>query len=244
MFEPIYRRQQANNSMHSQLLQALGLRIVSGEFKPGDKLPHETQLLALYDVSRPVLREVIRVLVAKGLLLSRQGLGSVVRHQIDWHLLDPDVLFWLIKTKPQKDYIENLTALRRIFEPEVAALAARCATKEALSLIELAYEGMASAETVEELLLPDLAFHRYIAQATNNEMIAYIANMLSFALSESIKLSSKLPNTHDLSLPRHKAILTAIQNKDSQAARMATLLLLDETIDDLNKVLDSEINLA
>jgi DNA-binding FadR family transcriptional regulator len=69
--------------------------------------------------------------------------------------------------------------------------------------------------------------------------MAYIGNMLSLALRESIKLSSRLPNTHALSLPRHKAILTALQNRDALAARQATLLQLDATEEDLSAVISS-----
>ena len=98
---------------------------------------------------------------------------------------------------------------------------------------------MASAGTKDELLEPDLAFHRRIAEATGNDLLAYIGNMLSLALRESIKLSSRLPNTHELSLPRHKAILTALQNRDALAARHATLVQLEETVEDLSAVISS-----
>ena len=68
--------------------------------------------------------------------------------------------------------------------------------------------------------------------------------MLSLALRESIKLSSLHPNTHALSLPRHKAILTALLNRDPLAAHQATLVQLKETRDDLSEVLDSSSGLV
>jgi DNA-binding FadR family transcriptional regulator len=142
--------------------------------------------------------------------------------------------------------VQTLLETRRIFEPAAAALAARAATEEQLRGIAAAYEGMAAARTTEELLEPDLAFHRRIAEATGNDLLAYIGNMLSLALRESIILSSQLPNTHELSLPRHKAILTALQARDSLGARQATLVQLEETGDDLSTVLaeDGRVNLA
>ena len=96
---------------------------------------------------------------------------------------------------------------------------------------------MEAARTADEILEPDLAFHRRIAEATNNPLLAYIGNMLSLALRESIKLSSQLPNTHALSLPRHKAILTALLARDPFAAQQATLVQLKETREDLSEVL-------
>jgi len=233
----------ARKSMHAHIVRNLGLRIVAGEFAPGARLPVEATLLAEYDVSRPVLREAVRVLAAKGLVLSRQRAGAVVRPRNEWHLLDPDVLYWLIQAKPQAEFVETLLTVRRVFEPAAAALAAKVASDESLQGIAEAYARMEAAATPEQLLEPDLAFHRRIAEATNNDLLAYIGNMLSLALRESIKLSSKHPNTHALSLPRHKAILTALLHRDPLAAHQATLVQLKETRDDISEILAHDLDL-
>lgn len=233
----------ARKSMHARIVRDLGLRIVGGELAPGTRLPAEAVLLAEHDVSRPVLREAIRVLVAKGLVLSRQRAGAIVRPRNEWHLLDPDVLYWLIQSKPQAEFVKTLLTVRRVFEPAAAALAAQVASDEALERIGEAYAGMEAARTAEALLEPDLAFHRRIAEATNNDLLAYIGNMLSLALRESIKLSSRLPNTHALSLPRHKAILTALLNRDPLAAHQASLVQLRETSEDISEILGSVVDL-
>ena len=237
-----YRQPPERKSMHARIVRDLGMRIVGGQFKPGDRLPGEAGLLADYEVSRPVLREATRVLVAKGLVVSRQRAGAIVRPRNEWHLLDPDVLYWLIQSQPQAEFVETLLTVRRVFEPATAALAAKVASDAALRGIAEAYEGMEAATTAAELLEPDLAFHRRIAEATNNDLLAYIGNMLSLALRESIKLSSRLPNTHALSLPRHKAILTALLNRDPLAAHQATLVQLKETREDLSLILDADFN--
>jgi DNA-binding FadR family transcriptional regulator len=239
-----YQQPPERKSMHAQIVHDLGMRIVSGELRPGDRLPAEASLCGDYDVSRPVLREATRVLVAKGLVVSKQRAGAIVRPRSDWHLLDPDVLYWLIQGKPQSEFVDTLLTVRRIFEPAAAALAARVASAESLKKIADAYAGMEAAKTPDELLEPDIAFHRCIAEATGNDLLAYIGNMLSLALRESIKLSSKLPNTHALSLPRHKAILTALLSRDPLAARQATLVQLEETREDLSVILRSELDLA
>ncbi len=238
-----YRLQPEGKSMHGRIVRELGLAILAGALKPGDRLPAEAVLLEKYDVSRPVLREAVRVLVAKGLVVSKQRSGAIVRPRNEWHLLDPDVLYWLIQTKPQPEFVSTLLTVRRVFEPAAAALAAKAATEDQIEAIAEAFSGMAAARTTEELLEPDLAFHRRIAEATNNDLLAYIGNMLSLALRESIILSSQVPNTHELSLPRHKAILTALRNRDALAARQATLVQLEETGDDLSTLLPG-VNLA
>lgn len=237
-----YREPPDRKSMHTRIVHDLGIQVVSGKYLPGERLPLEPSLCAAYDVSRPVLREATRVLVAKGLVVSRQRAGVTVRPRAEWHLLDPDVLYWLIQARPQAEFVETLMTVRRIFEPAAAALAARHASLEQLNGIAEAYSRMEAARTAEELLEPDVAFHRRIAGATGNDLLAYIGNMLSLALSESIKLSSKLPNTHALSLPRHKAILTALVNRDAISARQATLVQLQETREDISLILDAQMD--
>ena len=85
--------------------------------------------------------------------------------------------------------------------------------------------------------MPDLEFHRAIMSATHNDMLMYIGHMLTLALSESIKLTSRHPDTYALSLPRHKAILTAIQNRDPLAARQASLVQIENARADADTIL-------
>src|SRR5207247_6789766 len=136
-------------------------------------------------------------------------------------------------------FVHTLMGLRRVFEPGAAAMAAQAATDDQLAAISAAYDGMAGATEGDEMLEPDLAFHRRIAEATGNDLMAYIGNMMSLALRESIKLSSKHPNTHELSLPRHRAILTALMNRDPLGAQQATLVQLAETREDLSAIFQS-----
>jgi DNA-binding FadR family transcriptional regulator len=222
-----YRHPHQGKSMHSRIVQDLGIDIVSGKLAPGERLPAEAGLCTTYGVSRPVLREATRVLVAKGLVISKPRVGSIVRPRVDWHMLDPDVLYWTMSQVPEHDFFRSVLTVRRIIEPAAAALAASLATDDDVRRIETAYRKMESASTPEALLEPDLQFHREIMAATHNDLLAYIGNMMSLALSESIKLTNSHPNAHALSLPRHKAILTAIQSRDPLGARQASLVQLE-----------------
>ena len=131
-----YRAKPEGKSMHGRIVRELGQRIVSGDLAPGDRLPAESELIVKYEVSRPVLREAVRVLVAKGLVVSRQRAGAIVRPRNEWHLLDPDVLYWMIQTRPAPDFVRSLMAVRQVFEPGAAALAAQAATDEQLAASE------------------------------------------------------------------------------------------------------------
>src|SRR6478735_7181899 len=96
-----YRTPGKRKSLHARIVQELGMQIVSGAFVPGQRLPAEPTLCESYGVSRPVLREATRVLVAKGLVVSKPRVGSVVRARDEWHMLDPDVLVWTVKLLPE-----------------------------------------------------------------------------------------------------------------------------------------------
>lgn len=232
-----YRNLEKRKSMHARIVQELGMQIVGGTLAPGQRLPPEPTLCETYGVSRPVLREATRVLVAKGLVVSKPRVGSVVRPREEWHMLDPDVLYWTVNSIPEGEFFRSLMTVRQIIEPAAAALAAISANAEDRARITAAYARMEQAQTAADLLEPDLEFHRAIMAATHNNMLAYIGNMLSLALSESIKLTSRHPNTHALSLPRHKAILTAIEHGDALAARQASVVQLDNARADANSIL-------
>ncbi|WP_224972278.1 FadR/GntR family transcriptional regulator [Acinetobacter oleivorans] len=224
-----YKNPIPSKSQHALIVQQLGLKIVSGEISENEKLPSEVDLCEEYKVSRPVFREAIRVLNAKGLTYSRPKIGTVVRPKEEWHLLDPDVLFWLIQTTPEHDFFKTLSTVRRVLEPELAYIAASTANEEDIERIKHAYDGMEKATTVEEFIEPDIQFHLAIAKATHNDLLAYMSKMLVLPLQQSIQVTSLRPNLQGHSLPRHKAILTAIENKDPLSARHASLVQLDDT---------------
>lgn len=220
---------QRRKSMHNRIVQELGTQIVSGRFKPEEKLPLEATLCEEYQVSRSVLREATRVLGAKGLVYSKPRVGAVVRPRAKWHLLDPDVLSWLMQSTPHSEFFNTLAGVRKILEPEIAAMAASTASDDDIGVIQAAYERMECAQDHEQLLQADLDFHRAIAEATHNDLLAYMCNMLSLPLRESINITNRRPDIQALSLPRHKAILTAIKNRDALGARHASLVQLDDT---------------
>lgn len=232
-----YRKPPKRKSLHSQIVHDIGMGIVAGRWEPGQKLPAEALLCEEYAVSRPVLREATRVLVAKGLVYSKPRVGSVVRPRGEWHLLDPDVLHWLMQSSPQNDFFAMLTNVRAVIEPAAAAMAAQYATPEEVAAIAEAYERMEASGSADSLLQPDLDFHARIADATHNDLLTHLCNMLSSALREALRYSNQRPNLHELALPRHKAILTAIEHGDALGARQAALVQLDDARDALGAVL-------
>jgi DNA-binding FadR family transcriptional regulator len=97
-----YRQPPQRKSMHARIVRDLGMRIVAGEFAPGERLPAEATLLAEFEVSRPVLRESNASARRQGSRAVAPACRAKVRPRSEWHLLDPDVLYWLIQTQPPR----------------------------------------------------------------------------------------------------------------------------------------------
>ncbi len=226
-----YRQPRPRKSQHALIVHELGKRIVSGYFQPEERLPAETQLCHDYEVSRTVLRESMRVLIAKGLVWSKPRVGSVVRPRHDWHTLDPDVLHWIMQTSPPEAFHDMLAEVRHIVEPATAALAARHATHQEADHIGDAFSRMEAASDGphDQSLPPDFEFHCRIAEASHNPLLAHLCTVILQTLHESIKQATQPAERHKLSLPRHRAILTAIQNHDALGARQASLVQLEST---------------
>lgn len=228
----------SRRSIHGQIAHEIGQRILRGDFPPGAVLPNESAFSTELKVSRTALREAIKVLAAKGLVDSRPKIGTRVRPRNLWNMLDPDVLAWSFSVGDTERHAVNLTEMRRILEPAAAALAAERADAEQIARIEQAYEAMAAAgEDIEAGLLPDLQFHQAILEATGNEFMAPLGYLIESALAASIKLSSSYPGARTNSLPRHRAVLDGIRAHDPVSAHAAMVRLLQDTRDDIERVL-------
>ncbi len=219
-------------NLNAQMVSLLGQRIVQGHYQEGEQLPVEADLCTEFSISRPILREATKILISKGLLSSRPRVGTIVKPRSQWNLLDSDVLSWVTESLPAEQFLDILFEARMAIEPSAAELAARKASDEDIEKIRLAYEGMASAKTVEESLEPDIRFHQAIMSATQNEVISYIGQTLHNALALSFSLTSWHEDLLKQTLPRHKAVFDAIVAHDPQAAgEAARALLLDSRKD-------------
>src|SRR5579859_3497309 len=116
----------------SKIGARIGTKIVSGRLLPGTILDGEIEASELLNVSRSAYREAIRILVAKGLVQSRPKFGTRVTNTAQWHLLDPDVLSWMFAKEPPRELLARLFELRKIVEPEAAALASERRSQEHL----------------------------------------------------------------------------------------------------------------
>src|SRR4051812_29570854 len=97
--------------VHGAVVDRLGLAIGAGQLRPGDQISVE-QLGQEFGISRTVVREVLRVLESKGLIVARPRTGTRVTPVDMWDLLDRDVILWRVHGPDRNRQLEELVALR------------------------------------------------------------------------------------------------------------------------------------
>lgn len=225
--------------MLGHTLDLLGEVIVSGHYAPGSSLPPETVLCAQYGVSRTVIREAVKSLVAKGLVSTGPKVGTRVLEADQWNWFDPQVVNWQGKTGLSREFLRDLHELRRVVEPAAVRIAAERSTPEDIAAIEDAYAGMKKAiEEGGDYVTHDLRFHQGLLKACHNRMVIQMSKALGALLRTSFEISTSKPNGPASSLPMHRAVLDAVIARNPARAEAATLVLIDNAGDDIELVLD------
>jgi len=223
--------------LENSLVDALGRHIVSGEWPPGKLIPPEPQLLADLGISRPTLRESLRVLASKGLIESRQKFGTFVLPMNTWNFLDPDLLSWLGSTRLTSQMVHEIIAFRRLIEPAVAAMAALGADPDGVRAIAYTLSEMKDKrDDHNAYLLADQAFHQAIFDATGNRFVSCLGAVVSTVLNLSFSIQQKSLLKPEQALALHSAVSQAIDAKDAHRAEKAMLNLLEQAEDELNQV--------
>ncbi|HEX6120782.1 MAG TPA: FadR/GntR family transcriptional regulator [Dongiaceae bacterium] len=215
--------------LHHSLAQDIGARILREEYAPGSLLPNEAEWCDVYGVSRTAVREAIKMLAAKGLIVSRPKIGSRVRPREAWNLLDRDVLAWYWAASDQQHFLSNVQQMREILEPEAAALAAVNHTASQLATIEAAYKGMVESTNIADWNTHDVRFHLAILGAADNELLVPLGILIESALSNMFAFTASHNEDVRKALPLHEAILAAIRRRSPAAARRAARVLLADT---------------
>ncbi len=217
-------------SLATQVAREIGRRIVSNSYAPGDLVEDEGALAERYQVSRSVIRDAVKILVGKGLLEVRRGIGTRVRSRSSWGLLDDDVLAWYQSAPPDADMLRQLMDIRLVFEPKAARWAAERGSADAHQQIGAAVERMeAEKGSVEDFVVADAVFHRSILRATENEFLVALEGIIFSALLSSIRLTNVDPRSNEASLPFHRSVYEAIAARDGDRAEKVMEQLLGDT---------------
>ncbi len=214
--------------LHGMVARDIGILIVSGRYKAGDLLDGEIEASDRLNVSRTAYREAVRILAAKGLVEVRPKIGTRVSPREKWHLLDPDVLSWIFKYEPDEHLLESLFELRKIVEPEAAALAAKRRSEEHLRVMLEALEGMAEHTLAEEAgRIADQNFHAALLDASGNPFLTSLTSGVSAAIAWTTVFKQRRRPLQRDPIPDHRRVYEAIAAADPQAAHRAMAELVD-----------------
>jgi len=217
-----------------QLTHDLGNAIVKGKYKIGDGLPTEAELCTEFDVSRSATREAVKMLSAKGLIVSRPKKGIRVLPESNWNMFDTDVLTWILSSNPSLSLLKSFTEVRAAIEPQAAALAATNATFEDIEEIEKALTRMEQSEKgLDDHLDSDIAFHTAVLKASGNCFIMQLSDFISTALRVSIRYTNKIKGEEG-DVQKHADILNTIKSRNPEKAHHAVKTILDEALELIN----------
>ena len=209
----------AEGSTHQVVTHIRGL-IERGELRPGDRLPAERNLAARLGVSRPSVRAGLRALTAMGVVQPRHGSGTYIPNGPP--VLQPEPLSFLAA-------LHGFTGLemyeaRRILEVGAAGLAAERASDEQIAALAAHLASLfESIESPQVFLVHDINFHRTMAAASGNPIVASLVEMVSALYYDSRRQTAERASERDLrdAAEAHRRIYEAVLARDAGAARKA-----------------------
>lgn len=199
--------------------------LARGDLAPGDRLPPERELTERFGVGRGSVREALRELEILGMVEARQGAGTYVRAVDSRELMAPFRSVVALSSAA----VDDVVAFRRMFEPEVAAMAAANADDDDRALLQHALRRFDRATGPTGAIAADVDFHEAVARCSGNPVVIAVQHALAELLAEFRGHLSAASYERDQEVARgHQAVFGAIVAGDPDGARHAMARHLDE----------------
>lgn len=214
---PIQRRK-----LYQDVVERLMQRIQAGEIRPGDHLPPERELMDVYGVGRPAVREALQALERSGIVEISHGERAkvVVPTARDLILQIASGTRHLLQSQP--DMLEHLKEARLFLEVGTARMAAQKASPEDVEALRLRIEEQrASLTDMDRFLACDMAFHREIARVSANPIFPAVIEAVFQWAGDYYQPLVRAPGAEQLTLVEHARLVDAIAAHDPDAAEEA-----------------------
>lgn len=206
----------AKSTLADEVAQRVTEMIREGEYEPGDRLPSISEMASRFEVGHPTLREALKKLEVLGTVEIKHGSGVYVKDDRDVLLMSNPIF----SGEVSKDMMVDLIEARIPLELESVAQAARNATEEDIERLEqLLEEAERYLEDDEALNQTNMAFHREVAIASGNMVIAQILEVLSNLFEREQRVLLDIHGSRDEDHAEHLHILDAIREGDAELAR-------------------------
>lgn len=220
------------SSLTYRIVEDLGIAIVTGQYLERSPFFVEDDLCKYYCVGKAILREAVKILTDKGLLDAKPRHGTWVQPEMNWNLLDPDVLRWTLEGKRSLPLLIELMQMRLAVEPIAARLAAQSAsTFERVAMAEATERMIAIDADDDDLLSSDIAFHVAVMRASGNRFYTKLCSLVEMALRHSFRTTMKFGGGKALSIAHHKRVADAILISNAPGAEAAMRDLIKDSLD-------------
>lgn len=219
--------QKKNSSLVDQAAETLVAYVLDNKLPEGAKLPNEYELAQLLNVGRNTIREAIRRLVSRNILVVRQGAGTYVAA----HTGIPEDPLGLTFIDDPKLALE-LSDVRMLIEPAAAEQAAMYASEEAMKkMLRLCEDIRIACDNGTSYVNSDLALHRLVGECCGNSILRNLCTIISDAAAVSIRITAD--RHRNVAYREHKCFVDAICRRDSIGARYAMQAHLNTARQDL-----------
>ena len=231
-----------DSSLKQCVVQELENKILSGELKPGDRLPPERELASAMGISRSLVNLCILDLDSKGFVSINPRKGTFVNDFRRQGTLQ--ILLSLMNYNSDRmdlELFDNMMDTRRLIEYECTRLAVQNAADRDLQKIGDAFHTMTEREDMQGFVNGNFSFHHALASASGNAVYAMIFNSFKPAIHCFLRLYFSAGNRRDASVEHHRELLDALMKRDEAAALEAIGRTLDMGISGLERIYKREI---
>ena len=225
--------------LFEQAVEQIRSLILEGYLKPGDQLPSENQLSKMLDVSRSSVREALRALEGKGIIIVKSGAGAFVAEDA---LVFGSVNDAISRLVQRKDQLLQLLQVRWAMECLSISLASNAITERELAELEAIVNRQEAVvkdgsgpDSISELARLDEEFHIGISRIGGNEIVGEIINALMPSFYEDNKTIFIVEKGPKL-VEEHRQIIKALSDRDPERAEAYMKEHLGRVIEEVQKL--------
>tara|TARA_Y100001934_G_C12127345_1_gene666127 strand:- start:187 stop:870 length:684 start_codon:yes stop_codon:yes gene_type:complete len=202
----------------------------------GSKLPNENLLAKQYGVSRSSLREALKILKSKGVIKSKQRLGTVIDKYENINFFDKDILSWSQGTSYFKNSRKYFLQIRMMFEPEISFMCAKNINKKNKNEFEKIFDNLRQSvisKDYNNIILNDLAFHQKIIMNCGNPILFPLYEFINHILKANFTSNQQLQKNYFKGwekkyLKQHEDLKNFIVNNNPIKAKNKMISIISE----------------
>lgn len=209
----LFEKRLGHSKKYMEIISLFKSKIISGELRPGDKLPTEIEMVNQLGISRTPVREAIKILEAIGIIEIKRGEGMFLRQTVSELNLNPLILGLIINS----GNIDKLIEFRQYFEHMVIELACKYCTDTDYNRLSNLYKQQCSSINLDpkEWVELDLQFHYKILEITRNPFIIEVGKTV-YELYRNKMENIARKTGKKRTLLTHKLYLKVIKDKDEK----------------------------